>query len=123
MEITINLPKRVLANLSAAAKESHRRVDDVIVERLEQELEKQVETLSKQVSVCSDQEVLSLAKLQMPDKRQQRMSELLQKQSGTILSAREQQQLWELIDESRLETLKKAFALREITRRGLHEQN
>ncbi len=123
MEITINLPERVFLNLSKVAKQSRRRVDEVIVERLEQEFEREVETLAKQISVCSDREVLVLAKLQMPDKQARRMSELLQKQGATVLSAREQQELWRLVEESQFATLKKAFALREITRRGLHEQN
>ncbi|NOT59238.1 MAG: hypothetical protein HOP19_03325, partial [Acidobacteria bacterium] len=78
MEITINLPERVYAGLSTAAKQSRRRVDEVIVERLEQEVEKEIETLAKQIAVCADKEVLALAKLQMSDKRAQRMSELLQ---------------------------------------------
>ena len=123
MEITINLPERVFLNLSKVAKQSRRRVDEVIVERLEQEFEREVETLAKQISVCSDREVLVLAKLQMPDKQARRMSELLQKQGARVLSAREQQELWRLVEESQFATLKKAFALREITRRGLHEQN
>ncbi len=122
MEVTINLPERVFVNLSALAKKSQRRLDEVIVERIEQEYVNDVETLAKQVSVCRDKEVLALAKLQMPARQQQRLSALLQKQGEKILSAREQQKLWELIDESRLATLKKAFALHEISRRGLHGQ-
>lgn len=122
MEVTINLPERVFANLSKIAKKSRRRLDEVIVERLEQEFLTEAKNLDKQISRCSDKEVLSLAKLQLPAKQARRMSALLQKQGEKILSAREQQVLWQLIDESRLATLKKAFALREISRRGLHEQ-
>lgn len=123
MEVTINLPERVFANLSAIAKKSRRRLDEVIVESLEQEFLKEAETLEKQISVCSDKEVLELAHIQMPPKQDQRLSRLLQKQGETKLTAKEQQDMWELMDLNRLTTLKKALALREISLRGLHEQN
>ena len=35
--------------------------------------------------------------------------------------AKEQNELWKLMEENRLVTLKKAFALREMNRRGLPE--
>lgn len=122
MEITINLPKRVFANLSAAAKQSHRRVDEVIVESLEQEFVKEAEKLEKLISVCSDKEVRELALIQMPATEDQRLSQLLQKQGSTELTAKEQQEMWELMDLNRITTLKKAIALSEISQRGLHEQ-
>lgn len=123
MEVTINLPERVFASLTKIAKKSRRRLDEVIVERIEQEFEAEVETLDKQISRCSDKEVLGLAKLRMPTRQARRLSALLQKQGEQALSAREQDDLWRLIDDSRLATVKKAFALREIARRGLHAKD
>lgn len=121
MEITINLPERVFANLSAIAGKSRRPIDEVIVEKIEQTFEAEAEELAKQISLCSNKEVLELAKTMMPPKRERRLSELLQKQGEAPLAAKEQNELWKLMEASRIVTLKKAFALREINRRGLPE--
>ncbi len=118
MEITINLPEKVFANLSAIAGKSRRPIDEVIVEKIEQTFAVDVEELDKQISLCSDKEVLELAKLQMPAKQDYRLSKLLEKQNESPLADKEQKELWQLMEVSRLTTLKKAFALREISRRG-----
>jgi hypothetical protein len=123
MEITINLPEKVFANLSALAQRSRRRLDEVIVERIENAFVMEAENLGKQIAHCSDKEILELANIQMPVKQDRRLSRLLQKQGETKLTAKEQKELWELMDLNRLTTLKKAFALREISQRGLPEQN
>ncbi len=124
MEITINLPERIFAGLSVVARNSRRRIDEVIADSLEQAFLATAADLDKQISYCSDKEVLQLAKIQMPVKQDRRLSKLLQKQGETTLTAKEQNELWELMDLNRITTLKKAFALREVTLRGLpHEQN
>lgn len=123
MEITISLPERIFANLSVIAGKSHRPIDEVIVERIEQGFVSETDNLARQVALCADEEVVELASIQMPAQQDQRLSELLQKQGETSLADSEQNELWELMEISRLVTLKKAFALREISRRGLNEQN
>ncbi|MEK7833132.1 MAG: hypothetical protein AAB401_18730 [Acidobacteriota bacterium] len=123
MEITINLPERVFANLSVIAGKSRRHIGEVIVEKIEQGFATEAEDLAKQVSLCSDREVLELADIQMPAKQDHRLSGLLQKQGETTLTANEQKELWKLMEVNRLTTLKKAFALREISRRGLNGKN
>ncbi len=123
MEITINLPERVFANLSAIAGKSHRGIDEIIVEKIEHAFAAESDDLAKQISLCSDQEILELADIQMPVAQDNRLSELLQKQGETALIANEQKELWKLMEVSRLTTLKKALALREISRRSLNEQN
>ena len=37
MEITISLPDKVFANVANLASETHRRIDEVIVEKIERE--------------------------------------------------------------------------------------
>ena len=123
MEITINLPEKVLANLSVIAGKSRRRIDEVIVEKIEQGISTETEDLAKQISLCSDKEVLELADIQMPAKQDQRLSSLLQKQGEADLTINERKELWKLMEVTRLTTLKKAFALREISRRGLNGKN
>jgi len=123
VEITINLPESVWANLSVIAGKSRRRIDELIVERIEHAFAVDTERLGTQISLCSDKEVLEIAKLQMPTSEDQRLSDLLQKQNEAELSANEQEELWSLMEQNRLTTLKKAFALREISRRGLNGKN
>ncbi len=120
MEVTIKLPEKVYANLSSEADRSHRPIDEVIVERLENDFAIDAEELERQISVCSDAEVLELANIEMPTEKDERLSELLSKQNEGNLSETDQKELWQLMDLSRLTTLKKAFALRELTRRELN---
>ena len=120
MEVTINLPDKIFANVSSVASKSHRRIDEVIVEKIEREFAVDAEDLANQIAFCSDKEILELAELQMPPKQDRRLSNLLQKQGAQDLTANEQKELWNLMELNRLTTLKKAFALREISRRDLN---
>lgn len=122
MEITINLPEKIFANLSVIADRSSRRIDEVILEKIEHEFAVDDEALEKQISLCSDKEVLEIAKVLMPDEQDARLSNLLSKQGEQSLTASEQHELWGLMELNRFTTLKKAFALREISRRGLRSR-
>ncbi len=123
MEITINLPEKIFANLSVIADRSRRRIDEVILEKIEHEFAVDDEALEKQISLCSDKEVLEIAQTLMPDKEDARLSDLLDKQGEESLTANEKHELWDLMELNRFTTLKKAFALREISRRGLNGKN
>ena len=120
MEVTINLPDKIFANVSSVASKSHRRIDEVIVEKIEREFAVDAEDLANQIAFCSDKEILELTELQIPPKQDHRLSNLLQKQGAQDLTANEQKELWNLMELNRLTTLKKAFALREISRRDLN---
>lgn len=123
MEITINLPDQVFANISSLASKSHKGVDQVISEKIERDFSLDVEDLAKQVSSCSDSEILQLAKSRLPTAQDKSLSNLLQKQGEQNLSAREQKELWKLMELNRLTTLKKAFALRELAARNIDGQD
>jgi hypothetical protein len=118
MEVTINLPDRIFANLSSVADKSSRRIDEVIVEKIERDFAIDAGELEKQISFCSDEEIFELAELKMQLEQDERLSFLLEKQGERDLTTAEQKQLWELMESNRLTTLKKAFALREMARRG-----
>ncbi len=119
MEVTINLPENVFAHLSNTVSKSHRRIDEVIAEKIERDFAIDADELEKQIAVCSDKEISELAEIQMPPEQDARLSYLLNKQNEGNLSADEQKEMWQLMETSRLTTLKKAYALREISRRGL----
>ncbi len=123
MEVTISLPEKVFANLSNAAHKSHRRIDEVIAEKIERDFAIDADELAKQISVCSDKEILELAKITMLMNEDERLSQLLNKQNEGNLSGDEEKEMWQLMETSRLTTLKKAYALREISRRGLDGEN
>ncbi len=120
MEVTISLPDEVFANVKNVASKTHRRIDEIIVEKIEREFSVDVEALEKQIAVCSDGEVIKISNIEMPERQDKRLSFLLEKQGEKDLSETEQNELWKLMDLNRLATLKKAFALREIERRGLN---
>jgi len=120
MEVTINLPERIFANLSSVAEKSHRRIDEVIVEKIEREFAIDVGELEKQITVCSDEEISKLAEIKMPAEQDERLINLLNKQTEENLTDYEEKELWQLMELNRLTTLKKALALREISRRGLN---
>jgi hypothetical protein len=81
------------------------------------------EKLEKQIAVCSDKEVLELAEIKMPPEQDNRLRLLLNKQNESALGDEEQRELWQLMEAARLATLKKAYDLREKTRRGLDGKN
>jgi len=120
MEITISLPEKVFANLFNLANKSHRRIDEVIAEKIERDFAIDTDELKQQIAVCSDAEIINLAEIQMPAAQDKRLSFLLNKQSEEKLNDKEQNELWKLMDLNRLTTLKKAFASRELSRRGLN---
>jgi hypothetical protein len=123
MEITISLSDKIFANVANFASKTHRRIDEIIVEKIERDFSFDINELEKQVSVCLDKEVIEISKLQMPEKQDKRLSFLLQTQNEKILTESEQKELWKLMELNRLTTLKKAFALREVSRRNLNGKN
>ena len=90
MEITLNLPEKIYRNVSTVAKKSKRKVVDLIVDVVEEKYASN----APEANLCadySDEEVLALANLQMPEKQSERHSELLYKNQAGTLSAEEKQ--------------------------------
>lgn len=80
MEITLDLPEKIYQDVSLKAQQSKRKVVDLIVDVVEEKYSKE-----RLLASLSNEEVLALAKLQMPKNQSQRHSELLFKnQSGTL---------------------------------------
>jgi hypothetical protein len=123
MEVTISLTDKVFANVKNVASKTHRQIDEIIIEKIEREFSIDVESLEKQIAVCSDREVIKISNIEMPEKQDKRLSFLLEKQGESKLTETEQNELWKLMDLSRFATLKKAFAVREIERRDLNDKD
>lgn len=91
MEVTVNLPENVYRNVSNLAKKSNRKVVDLIVDVVEEKYSS--ETPVRPLADASDEEVLSLAKLEMPKEQSERHSELLYKNQAGTLSTEEKLEL------------------------------
>lgn len=86
MEVTLNLPEKIYQDISTVAKKSKRKVIDLIVDVVEEKYSSK--KIDRPLAHLSDDEVLALANLQMPEKQSKRHSELLYKnQAGTLTSA------------------------------------
>jgi predicted CopG family antitoxin len=93
--------------------------DEVIEETVEDRFEKEVEILEKSVELSSDEEVMELARLRIPEPQSQRISELLRENAELTISEAERNELIELMNANRLYDLRKGIGIAEAVRRGL----
>ena len=91
MEVTLNLPEKVYRDISTVAKKSKRKVVDLIVDVVEEKYSSILP--ARPLTDYSDEEVLALANLQMPNKQSKRHSELLYKNQAGTLKPEEKQEL------------------------------
>lgn len=118
MEVVLNLPKKLVIDLSESAAESKMSFDEVVSERLQNfSFGKSENTFSN----SSDEEVLRAAKLWMPEKQSSRHSELLYKNQAGTLNAEEQTELDFFQQVYRLALIRKSQGIAEALRRGLIE--
>ncbi len=123
MEVTISLPDNVFANVANVASKTHRRVDEVIAEKIERDFssdidfQEQAKIIEQSINFCSDEEVLELANLQMPE--DEHLNYLFEKNRESVLTKKEQAELTKAVEFSRLNDLRKAFGIIEAQRRGL----
>ena len=115
--------EKIFANLSSVADRSHRRIDEVVTEKIERDFAIDADESARQIAVCSDKEILKLSAIAMSPPKDARLSLLLNRQNEVTLSTDGQKERWQLMETSRLTTLKKAYALHEISRRGLDSKN
>jgi hypothetical protein len=87
MEITLQLPEQIYRNVSLIAEKSKRKVVDLIIDSVQEKYS--VNSLAN----LTNEEVLALAKLQMPKKQSERHSELLYKNQAGTLKLTEKQEL------------------------------
>ncbi|CAN5289093.1 hypothetical protein BH20ACI1_BH20ACI1_32690 [soil metagenome] len=118
MEVVLNLPKKLVIDLSESAAESKKSVDEVVSERLQNfSISESKNTFSN----SSDEEVLRAAKLWMPEKQSNRHSELLYKNQAGTLTANEKTELDFFQQVYRLALVRKSEGIAEALRRGLIE--
>jgi len=121
MEVTLNLPENVYRNFIELAEKKRRRVEDVIADRLQDDLSGETAHLEETVAAWSDEDVLALAKLQLPAQQAERMSELSDKAQKGEISKVEEHELEIYLELYNHANLRKAYGIAEGVRRGLLE--
>lgn len=114
-EITLQISDRIIQQATIAASKSRHRVEEVLSDWLEDVFEE------KFTDKMSDDEILSLTKIQISPADQSRLSELLFKNREVGLDKNEQRELDLMIEISERNMLKKSEALRVAVERGLIE--
>lgn len=119
MQTTINLSENAFNRVSSIARMTERTIDEVIEETFENRFKEEIEILKKSVELSSDEEVLELANLQMPQKQSLLLSTLLAKNGEAALTEGEKEELSRLMQINSLNDLRKAIGIVEAIRRGL----
>ena len=89
MQTTVNLSENAYQYLTGIAQMTEKTIDQVVEETFENRFEKEVEMLKKSVAISSDNEVLTLANLQMPEVQSICLSRLLAKNGEGTLKPRQ----------------------------------
>jgi predicted CopG family antitoxin len=119
MEVTLNLSETTFQYISELAKKSKTSFGKVIENAFERKYEQEVESLKESVKYCSDEEVLTLANLMMPEKESNQLSRLLAKNKEANITKRERNSLDKLMQLNRLYDLRKALGIVEALNRKL----
>jgi hypothetical protein len=113
-QVIINLPDRLAKQVHEVAALTQRKLEDVLIEWLDRG------SLDEFLIVdLSDEQILKLCDLQMPEREQIQMSLLLEKQRESTLQQGELEQLDGLLQIYRRGMVRKAEALKVAVGRGL----
>ena len=119
MEVTISLPDKVFAKVANLASKTHRRVDEIIAEKVERDFSSDTSELERPLAGCSDAEVLAVANMKMSEAENKRMSELLDKQREETITPLERNELDALFRVFQFGNLRKSQGIYEAVQRGL----
>jgi ABC-type metal ion transport system substrate-binding protein len=122
-QVTVTLSDEAYRHVERLAQLMGRNVADVLADTIDLSLTPlgPPSEKIKSVSELSDQEVLSLADLQMDPAQDRRLSVLLDRQQAGLLTEAERAELLALMQIYQEGLLRKAQALHEAVRRGLRE--
>ena len=113
VQITLNIPDQLAQEARFVASRTHRRVEDVLQEWLNHYLSE------RPVEAMSDEAVLKLSEMQMPDYQQEEMSDLLELNRENRLTSTERKRLDELMTIYSQGMIRKAEALKVAVEREL----
>ncbi|HLW67929.1 MAG TPA: hypothetical protein VKS79_21610 [Gemmataceae bacterium] len=114
--VTLELPSDLVQSARAEAGQSHKRIEDVLVDWLYR-----ARTPDTDVESLSDADVLALCDSQMQPADQEELSELLDDNRERALSSEGRVRLNQLMDSYRRALLRKAKAWKVAVERGLRD--
>ncbi len=120
-QLIISLPDEIYQRVQQLAQQYNRDVSDILIDTIQLFLP--LLSLQSQfqepISTLSDEQVISLTKLQMETEQDQKLSDLLDQQQAGMLTEIEQLELQALMQVYQAGLLRKATALSEAVKRGL----
>ena len=119
MEVTLNLPENIYRNFSKLAEKKHRRVEEVIADRLQDDFSAETVDFEESVATWADEDVLALARLKLPKEQANRMSELSDLEQRGLIKAVEKSELEMYLEIYNNANLRKAYGIAEAVKRGL----
>ena len=119
MEVTLNLPENVYRNFSRLAEKKNRRVEDVITDKLRDNLSSEILDYEETLSGWTDEAVLALANLKLPKEQANRMSELSELRQQGKASAVENSEFEMYLEIYNNANLRKAYGIAEAVKRDL----
>ena len=119
MEVTLNLPENVYRNFSEIAEKKHRRLEEVITDRLQDDFSADIADYAETIAGLAKEDVLALAKLKLPEQQAERMSELSNKMQLGTISKVEENELEIYLEIYNNANLRKACGIAEAVKRKL----
>ncbi|MDQ3064435.1 MAG: hypothetical protein M3R14_16460 [Acidobacteriota bacterium] len=119
MEVTLNLPENVYRNFTELAEKKHRRVEDIITDKLQDDFSVDNSDFAEAVVAWSDEDVLALANLKLPKEQANRMSELSELEQRGLAGNVEKSELEMYLEIYNNANLRKAHGITEAVKRGL----
>lgn len=119
MEVTLNLPENIYRNFSKLAEKKHRRVEEVITDRLQDDFSAETVDFEDAVATWADEDVFALAKLELPKEQANRMSELSDLDGRGLIKTVERSELEMYLEIYNNANLRKAYGIAEACKRGL----
>ncbi len=119
MEVTLNLPEQLYRNFSKLAEKKHRRVEEVIADRLQDDFSAETVDFEESVAGWSDDAVLALANLKIPIEYADGMGVLLARLDEGKITEAEERELEVYTELCQISTLRKAYGIAEAVKRGL----
>lgn len=119
MEVTLNLPENIYRNFTRIAEKKHRRIEDVIADKLQEDFAVENLDFEESVATWSDADVLALANLKLPKEQAERMNQLSDNQQLGAINNVEKSELEMYLEIYNNANLRKAYGIVEAVKRGL----
>ncbi len=119
MEISIKLSSTLYQDISHLAQAKKKSVATIIQHAVRKAVTESMHGLERPLADCSDDEVLAVANLKMPDEQAVRQSELLYKNQAGTITPLERNELEGLTLVYQLGNLRKSQGIAEAVLRGL----